>query len=189
MKKINLVLLLFLFVGTLMAQNIDVSKLSPEQLAAYKKYKGGSNGPVTNTTPDNVTERSVNDDDDSNNDSNVDGDGTDQTNLKQNATNRNQRNRNQRNLNTKQNKYKYKYNYEYDEQKPVVKPKVIFGSYLFSKNNLTFEPKLNIPTPPKYILGTYDELIIDVSGMYEANYKLKVSLTRPSLHTPCAVPA
>lgn len=175
MKKINLVLLLFLFVGTLMAQNIDVSKLSPEQLAAYKKYKGGSNGPVTNTTPDNVTERSVNDDDDSNNDSNVDGDGTDQTNLKQNATNRNQRNRNQRNLNTKQNKYKYKYNYEYDEQKPVVKPKVIFGSYLFSKNNLTFEPKLNIPTPPKYILGTYDELIIDVSGMYEANYKLKVS--------------
>jgi len=175
MKKINLVLLLFLFVGTLMAQNIDVSKLSPEQLAAYKKYKGGSNGPVTNTTPDNVTERSVNDDDDSNNDSNVDGDGTDQTNLKQNATNRNQRNRNQRNLNTKQNKYKYKYNYEYDEQKPVVKPKVIFGSYLFSKNNLTFEPKLNIPTPPNYILGTYDELIIDVSGMYEANYKLKVS--------------
>jgi len=165
MKKINLVLLACLFVGSLLAQNIDVSKLSPEQLAAYKKYKSGSSGSVTNTTPDNVTERSVNDDDD---DSNVDGDGTDQSNSKQNATNRNQRNRI-----SKQNKYKY--NYKYDEQNPVVKPNAIFGSYLFSKNNLTFEPKLNIPTPPKYILGTYDELIIDVSGMYEANYKLKVS--------------
>ena len=164
MKKLNLVLLLFVFVGALMAQNIDVSKLSPEQLAAYKKYKGGSSGSVTNTTPDNVTERSVYDDDDSN----ADGDGTDQSNLKQNATGRGQRNNN-----TKQNKYKSKY--RYDDQNQTVKPKAIFGSYLFSKNNLTFEPKLNIPTPPKYILGTYDELIIDVSGMYEANYKLKVS--------------
>jgi len=51
----------------------------------------------------------------------------------------------------------------------------LFGSYLFSTQNLTFEPKLNIPTPPSYILGTYDELIIDISGLYEANYKLKVS--------------
>ncbi len=51
----------------------------------------------------------------------------------------------------------------------------VFGSYLFSSQNLTFEPKLNIPTPQNYILGTYDELIIDVSGLYEANYKLKVS--------------
>ncbi|HEY6913477.1 MAG TPA: SLBB domain-containing protein, partial [Paludibacter sp.] len=51
----------------------------------------------------------------------------------------------------------------------------VFGSYLFNKQNLTFEPKLNIPTPPKYVLGTYDELVIDISGLYEANYKLKVS--------------
>ncbi len=51
----------------------------------------------------------------------------------------------------------------------------VFGSYLFSSQNLTFEPKLNIPTPQNYILGTYDELVIDVSGLYEANYKLKVS--------------
>jgi protein involved in polysaccharide export with SLBB domain len=51
----------------------------------------------------------------------------------------------------------------------------VFGSYLFNSQNLTFEPKLNIPTPPKYILGTYDELVIDISGLYEANYKLKVS--------------
>jgi len=51
----------------------------------------------------------------------------------------------------------------------------LFGSYLFNTQNLTFEPKLNIPTPPSYILGTYDELVIDISGLYEANYKLKVS--------------
>ncbi len=51
----------------------------------------------------------------------------------------------------------------------------IFGSYLFNNQKLTFEPKLNIPTPQNYVLGTYDELIIDVSGLYEANYRLKVS--------------
>ena len=51
----------------------------------------------------------------------------------------------------------------------------MFGSYLFSSQNLTFEPKLNIPTPQKYMLGTYDELVIDISGLYEVNYKLKVS--------------
>lgn len=50
-----------------------------------------------------------------------------------------------------------------------------FGSYLFNTQNLTFEPKLNIPTPANYVLGAYDELIVDISGLYEANYKLKVS--------------
>lgn len=51
----------------------------------------------------------------------------------------------------------------------------IFGSKLFRDQKLTFEPKLNIPTPTNYILGTYDELIIDISGLYEANYRLKVT--------------
>ncbi|NDP22177.1 MAG: hypothetical protein GZ091_14015 [Paludibacter sp.] len=51
----------------------------------------------------------------------------------------------------------------------------IFGSTLFDRSNLTFEPKLNIPTPQNYVLGTYDELIIDISGLYDANFKLKVS--------------
>jgi len=50
-----------------------------------------------------------------------------------------------------------------------------FGSYLFANQQLSFEPKLNIPTPSNYILGAYDELIVDVSGLYEAYYKLKVS--------------
>jgi len=51
----------------------------------------------------------------------------------------------------------------------------VFGSYLFGKQNLTFEPNLNIPTPPYYVLGTYDEIIVDISGLYEANYRLKVN--------------
>jgi len=145
MKKINLVLLTLLFIGSLVAQNVDLSKLSPEQVAAYKKYKAGSTGTVTNTTSDNVTERSVSDDTDN----------TDQTGSATKGVSTKKKNEN--------------------EQNKPVKPGAIFGSYLFSKSNLTFEPKLNIPTPPKYILGTYDELIIDISGMYEANYKLKVS--------------
>lgn len=51
----------------------------------------------------------------------------------------------------------------------------IFGSYLFNTKNLTFEPRLNIPTPQNYILGAYDELILDISGLYDANYKLKIN--------------
>jgi protein involved in polysaccharide export with SLBB domain len=58
---------------------------------------------------------------------------------------------------------------------PSTRKLSIFGSYLFEKLNLTFEPKLNIPTPQNYVLGTYDELIIDITGLYEANYKLKIS--------------
>jgi len=54
-------------------------------------------------------------------------------------------------------------------------PTNIFGSYLFSNQNLSFEPKLNIATPLHYTLGVYDELLIDISGLYEATYKLKVS--------------
>lgn len=51
----------------------------------------------------------------------------------------------------------------------------IFGSQLFTKKNLTFEPNLNIPTPQNYILGANDELNVDISGLYDASYKLKVS--------------
>lgn len=51
----------------------------------------------------------------------------------------------------------------------------VFGSQLFSNNELTFEPNLNIPTPKNYVLGTNDEIIVDISGLYEANYRLLVS--------------
>jgi len=130
MNKLKLILLSFLLAGSLAAQ--DTSKLSPEQLEAYKKYTQGNQAPAANTVKDNVVqERAV----------------------------------------------------EADEQKKILdsdKKEPLdqsgaFGSHLFNKQNLTFEPKLNIATPTHYILGTYDELIIDISGYYEANYKLKVS--------------
>ncbi|MDD3322979.1 MAG: SLBB domain-containing protein [Paludibacter sp.] len=63
--------------------------------------------------------------------------------------------------------------------KKIIKPDedklTVFGMYLFNDEKLTFEPNLNIPTPQNYIIGTLDEIIVDISGQYEANYKLKVS--------------
>lgn len=51
----------------------------------------------------------------------------------------------------------------------------IFGNELFANKKLSFEPNLNLPTPPNYILGAEDELIIDVSGLFDAHYRAKVS--------------
>jgi len=55
-----------------------------------------------------------------------------------------------------------------------LKPK-IFGEDLFKNENLTFEPNLRMATPKSYVIGPDDELLIDLSGDNEANYKLKVS--------------
>ena len=51
----------------------------------------------------------------------------------------------------------------------------IFGTDLFSNSNLKFEPNLRIATPRGYIIGPDDELLIDLTGDNEANYRLKVS--------------
>ena len=51
----------------------------------------------------------------------------------------------------------------------------IFGSELFSKENLTFEPNLQIATPKNYIIGTGDQLNIELFGYSDASFKLKVS--------------
>jgi polysaccharide biosynthesis/export protein len=51
----------------------------------------------------------------------------------------------------------------------------VFGSNLFAKSNLAFEPNLRIPTPKNYILGPDDELIIDVYGNSQMTYKTKIS--------------
>lgn len=55
-----------------------------------------------------------------------------------------------------------------------LKPK-IFGSELFKNTNLTFEPNLRMATPKSYVVGPDDELLIDLSGDNDVNYKLKVS--------------
>ncbi|MFC5409145.1 SLBB domain-containing protein [Larkinella bovis] len=51
----------------------------------------------------------------------------------------------------------------------------VFGVSLFSSTNLTFEPNLRIPTPKNYQIGPEDELIIDVYGNAQQNYRVKVS--------------
>lgn len=55
-----------------------------------------------------------------------------------------------------------------------LKPK-IFGSELFTSNNLTFQPDMNMPTPAGYIIGPGDELLVDLTGDNVASYKLIVS--------------
>lgn len=55
-----------------------------------------------------------------------------------------------------------------------LKPK-IFGVDLFKNSDITFEPNLRMATPKSYIVGPDDELLIDLTGDNEANYKLKVS--------------
>ena len=52
---------------------------------------------------------------------------------------------------------------------------VIFGSDIFTKENLSFEPNINIPTPKNYIIGAGDELKIDIYGFSEKSQSLKVT--------------
>lgn len=51
----------------------------------------------------------------------------------------------------------------------------VYGSELFSAQNLTFEPNIQIPTPKNYILGTGDRINVDIFGYSDASYKLLVS--------------
>lgn len=51
----------------------------------------------------------------------------------------------------------------------------IFGASLFRNGNIRFEPNLRMATPSGYIIGPDDELLIDLMGENEQNYKLKVT--------------
>jgi polysaccharide biosynthesis/export protein len=51
----------------------------------------------------------------------------------------------------------------------------IYGSHLFNGKGLTFEPNLRLATPKNYVLGTDDELVIDIFGNSQMTYKLKIS--------------
>jgi len=56
-----------------------------------------------------------------------------------------------------------------------IKRKKIFGAELFTNKNLTFEPNLRIPTPSNYRLAADDQVMIDVYGYSEVQYKLTVT--------------
>jgi protein involved in polysaccharide export with SLBB domain len=51
----------------------------------------------------------------------------------------------------------------------------IFGYDLFRRENLSFEPSLNIPTPTNYVLGTGDQLLVEVWGASQQSYELTIS--------------
>jgi protein involved in polysaccharide export with SLBB domain len=51
----------------------------------------------------------------------------------------------------------------------------IFGRQLFANPATTFEPNLRLPTPLNYILGTGDQLMVDIYGYSEVNYSLTIS--------------
>ena len=55
------------------------------------------------------------------------------------------------------------------------KQKKIFGYTLFHNRELNFNPSLNIPTPESYVIGTGDQLLIDVYGASQQSYDLEVS--------------
>ena len=51
----------------------------------------------------------------------------------------------------------------------------IFGKELFSNASTTFEPNLRLATPLNYVIGTADQLLIDIYGYSEVSYQLTVS--------------
>lgn len=55
------------------------------------------------------------------------------------------------------------------------KQKKIFGFTLFHNRELNFSPSLNIPTPQNYVIGSGDQLLIDVYGASQQTYELTVT--------------
>lgn len=51
----------------------------------------------------------------------------------------------------------------------------IFGHNIFTSENLTFEPNINVATPANYRLGPGDEVIIDVWGASETTIRQTIS--------------
>lgn len=56
----------------------------------------------------------------------------------------------------------------------ALRPKV-FGEELFRNPHMTFEPNLNLPTPPGYVIGPGDQIDISIYGYSQADYQLPVS--------------
>lgn len=153
MKKYLLAFLLSFLTLSLFAQSFE--NLTPEQLEMYKKYLGQKNAFLSQPQENSFSERINND-----NQKDVSrslllsnsGDSID--------------------LGSELDYIQFK---KWQAEKKGMKALSVFGQELFLNQKLTFEPKLNLPTPPTYTLGTYDELIVDISGLYEANYSLKIS--------------
>ena len=62
-----------------------------------------------------------------------------------------------------------------EEETDTIPEKIIFGHDIFNSNDLTFEPNVNIATPPNYRLGPGDEVIIDIWGANEEHLRQTIS--------------
>ena len=51
----------------------------------------------------------------------------------------------------------------------------IFGRNIFNSRNLTFEPSINLATPPNYRLGPGDEVVIDIWGASQNTIRQQIS--------------
>lgn len=51
----------------------------------------------------------------------------------------------------------------------------VFGRNIFNTRNLTFEPSVNLATPPNYRLGPGDEVVIDIWGTSQNTIRRQIS--------------
>ncbi len=69
-------------------------------------------------------------------------------------------------------------NFDISQSLEFVKKEVninVYGRNIFTNNNLTFAPSMNIPTPENYKLGPGDEVIIDIWGTNQATIRQTIS--------------
>ena len=57
----------------------------------------------------------------------------------------------------------------------VAQQDAVFGRNIFNTRNLTFEPNVNIATPPNYRLGPGDEVVIDIWGASQNTIRQQIS--------------
>lgn len=62
-----------------------------------------------------------------------------------------------------------------DQKTEIAQKKEVFGREIFNNKNLSFEPNLRLPTPKDYVLGTDDQLKIDITGYAYQHYDVTVS--------------
>lgn len=65
--------------------------------------------------------------------------------------------------------------FHYPEGAEEMRKNKVYGREIFDTRNLTFEPSMNLATPPNYRLGPGDEVIIDIWGTNQATIRDKVS--------------
>lgn len=55
------------------------------------------------------------------------------------------------------------------------KENLVYGRNIFDTKNLTFEPSVNLATPPNYRLGPGDEIIVDIWGTNQSTIRQSIS--------------